>query len=101
MGKTGRTILWVVIIAVVVLLILWVLGFFSANVEGEFEAPNVDVSAEGGSMPDLDVDSGEVSIGTERETVDVPEVDVDVGSEQMDVEVPEVNVEPAGEPDEE
>ncbi|MBZ6377778.1 hypothetical protein B5C34_03180 [Pacificimonas flava] len=85
MGNGGRTILWIAILAVVVLIILYALGFFSAEVEGELEAPNVDVSAEGGSIPDVDVDAGEIEVGTEEEVVEVPTIDV----------------EEAGEPDEE
>ena len=85
MGNGGRTILWIAILAVVVLIILYALGFFSAEVEGELEAPNVDVSAEGGSIPDVDVDVGEIEVGTEEEVVEVPTIDV----------------EEAGEPDEE
>ena len=43
----------------------------------EGEMPDVDVSANGGQMPEFDVDAAEVKVGTENKTVEVPTVEVD------------------------
>ena len=42
----------------------------------EGELPEVDV--EGGNMPEFDVETADVDVGTEEVTVDVPTVDVDM-----------------------
>ena len=42
------------------------------------ELPEVDVTANGGQMPEFDVDAAEVKVGTENKTVQVPTVDVDL-----------------------
>lgn len=54
----------------------------------EGEMPDVDV--EGGEMPEYDVDTADVDIDTEKETVEVPEVEVT--TEEETVEVPEIEV---------
>ncbi|WP_339681982.1 hypothetical protein [uncultured Hyphomonas sp.] len=53
--------------------------------------PDVDVAidAEAGKIPEYDVDTGEVEVGTETETVLVPEVVM----VEEEVEVPTVDVE--------
>ncbi|MFN2099406.1 hypothetical protein [Altererythrobacter sp. MF3-039] len=42
----------------------------------EGEMPDVDV--EGGNLPEFDVETADVDVGTEEVTVDVPTVDVDM-----------------------
>lgn len=46
----------------------------------EGKLPDVDVSAEGGKVPEYDVDAADVDVkaGTETREVEVPTVDVDV-----------------------
>lgn len=44
----------------------------------EGELPDVDVSAEGGNLPEYDVETADVEIGTETQEVEVPTVDVDM-----------------------
>lgn len=41
------------------------------------ELPDVDVTANGGSLPEYDVDAPEVKVGTENKTVEVPTVDIE------------------------
>tara|TARA_B100000749_G_C18171788_1_gene360189 strand:- start:162 stop:458 length:297 start_codon:yes stop_codon:yes gene_type:complete len=55
------------------------------------EMPDVDIAvdADGGELPEYDVDTGEVDVGTETETVLVPEVVM----VEEEVEVPTVDVE--------
>lgn len=46
------------------------------DTSGELAAPDVDVSVEGGEVPEVDADVGDVDVGTEEVTVEVPDVDV-------------------------
>ena len=43
----------------------------------EGELPDVDISAEGGNMPEYDVDGPDVDVEMKEKTVEVPDVDVD------------------------
>lgn len=83
------------IAAVAIVLIAFVFGLFDVDVTGETELPDVDVSVEGGELPEVDADVADVTVGTETEEVTVPDVDVDVSTEEAEVEVPTVSVEPA------
>ena len=56
----------------------------------EAEAPDVDVNASGGQLPEFDVDAKEVVVGTTEENVEVP--DVDVKTKETTVEVPKIEV---------
>jgi pseudouridine-5'-phosphate glycosidase len=74
-GGAGRTIAIVVAIAAIIAAILFATGFWSADVK-EGALPQVDVSAKGGEMPKVDLDSKEVVVGTKKTEVDVPTVGV-------------------------
>jgi uncharacterized lipoprotein len=45
------------------------------------QMPDVDVNATGGQLPEFNVTTPEVSVGTENRTVQVPDVDVKVPAE--------------------
>lgn len=47
----------------------------------EGELPDVDVSAEGGKVPEYDVDAADVDVKTEKREVTVPDVDVNMPGE--------------------
>jgi hypothetical protein len=47
----------------------------------EGELPDVDVSAEGGKVPEYDVDAADVDVKTEKREVMVPDVDVTMPGE--------------------
>lgn len=47
----------------------------------EGELPDVDVSAEGGKVPEYDVDAADVDVTTEKREVTVPDVDVNMPGE--------------------
>ena len=64
------------------------------DVTEEGAMPDVDVSVEGGNLPEVDADFGEVVVGTTEETVDVPDVDVEVDTREAEVQVPTVGVNP-------
>ena len=59
----------------------------------EGEAPELDVDADAGQLPEYDVDTADVNVGTETTEVTVPEVDVTTDKEK--VTVPDIDVEPA------
>jgi hypothetical protein len=73
-GGAGRTILIIVLVALVALAIAWALGLFQVEADGQLKAPDVNVS--GGEVPDVDVQAADVDIGTKTETIEVPTVDV-------------------------
>ncbi|SDS55557.1 hypothetical protein SAMN05216421_1739 [Halopseudomonas xinjiangensis] len=60
------------------------LGLAACDVEQTEEGsmPDVDVSAEGGNMPEYDVDAADVDVGTREKTVTVPDVDVTMPDDQ-------------------
>lgn len=55
--------------------------------------PNVNVDVEGGQMPQFDVETGSVEVGTSQQTIEVPEVDI--RTTERTIEVPTIDVEPA------
>lgn len=59
------------------------LGLAACDVDQTKNAqlPDVDVNATGGQLPEFNVTTPEVSVGTENKTVQVPDVDVKVPAE--------------------
>lgn len=90
MSRTGGIILGIVVVIAVIFGIYMV----DFDVEDPGAMPDVDVSVEGGEMPDVDADVGDVTVGTTEETVTVPDVDVTVGEEETQVDVPVIDVDP-------
>ncbi|HSM10627.1 MAG TPA: hypothetical protein VK827_03550 [Lysobacter sp.] len=62
------------------------LGGCRAEKTQEGELPEVDVTAEGGQMPEYEVETADVDVGTREETVTVPDVDVTMPDEQPEQE---------------
>jgi beta-lactam-binding protein with PASTA domain len=90
-----RKVLVILAIIVVVAIILFATGFWQVNQTQEGELPDVNVSAEGGALPEFDVDSKEVVVGTTETNVSVP--DVDIETKETTVDVPAVGVKDDGE----
>lgn len=86
-GGAGRTIGIILLIAAIIAAILFATGFWSADVK-DGALPDIKVSAEGGRLPDVDVDSKEIVVGTKSTTVDVPKVT----TEKEEISVPVVGV---------
>jgi uncharacterized lipoprotein len=59
------------------------LGLAACDVDQTKNAqlPDVDVNATGGQLPEFNVTTPEVSVGTENKTVQVPDVDLKVPAE--------------------
>lgn len=87
-GGAGRTIAILVALVALVVVVLFATGFWSAKVTKEGELPEVKVSADGGALPQVDVDSKKIEVGTKETTVEVPKVT----TEKEKVSVPVVGV---------
>jgi len=86
-GGAGRVIAIVAAIAVVIVALLFLTGFWRLNASGG-ALPKVDVSAKGGALPNVDLDSKKVVVGTKQTTVDVPKVK----TEKETISVPAIGV---------
>lgn len=86
-----RTILGLLVVVVLIAIVLFATGFWSADVK-EGALPDVDVSAEGGKLPDVDVDSKELVVGTTETNIEVPKIE----TEKTKVDVPVVGVKDDG-----
>lgn len=76
------------VIAVVVIAAAVYLIDIDQTEEGSL--PDVDVSVEGGNMPEFDADVGSVELTEEEVTVEVPKVEVTTEEETMTV--PGINI---------
>ena len=69
----NKTLLWVILGIIALVVILFATGVIDMSSEGG-EMPEVEV--DGGALPDVDADVADVAVGSEEVTVEVPEVDV-------------------------
>ena len=87
-GGIGRWLLILLALAAIIAAILFATGFWRVNTSGELRAPDVDVSVKGGEVPNVDLDSKKIEVGTKKETIEVPKVE----TEKETIEVPVVGV---------
>ncbi len=87
--KTGLTIAGVVAVAAAGLF-----AFYMVDIDQTEEArlPDVDVTVEGGQMPEFDADVGSIQMGEAEVEVEVPQVEVTTTTET--VSVPTLSVTP-------
>ena len=52
------------------------LGLAACDVDQTEEGEMPEVSVEGGNMPEYDVETADVDIGTKEKTVEVPDIDI-------------------------
>jgi len=83
----SRTVLVILAIVALVLVVLLATGILNVNQTKDGALPDVDVSAEGGQVPEFDVDAKEVVVGTTERNVSVPDVDIDTKETTVDVPV--------------
>ena len=88
-----RFILTILVLAVLAMIVAVATGFVDLDSSGELRAPKVNVSAQGGEVPKLDIDTKEVVVGTTEKTIGVPKV----GIEQSKINVPTIGVKDDGE----
>lgn len=74
-NNTVRNVIIAIVLIVALVLILFAVGIFDADTQGEIEAP--EVSVQGGELPDVDLDAADVNVGTETTTVETPTIEVD------------------------
>ncbi len=86
----SRPILILLAVVVLVVIVLFATGFWSADVK---EGALPEVSVDGGELPAVDVDSKEVVVGTTETTVEVPKIE----TEKETIDVPVVGVKDNGE----
>lgn len=75
-----------VVIGIIAALAVLAFGIYMVDVDVTEEAslPDVDVSVEGGNLPEVDAEVGDVEVGSEEVTVTVPTVDVESPEEDAD-----------------
>jgi hypothetical protein len=54
------------------------LGLAACDVDQTEEGEMPEVNVEGGNMPEYDVETADVDVGTEEKTIEVPTIDVEV-----------------------
>jgi len=81
-----NAVIGIVGILVLIVVVLFGSGFWSADVTKEGSLP--EVSVDGGSIPKVDLDSKEVVVGTKKTEIDVPKVK----TEKETIDVPVVGV---------
>lgn len=86
----GKTVIIVIVAIAAIVAVLFATGFWSADVK---EGSLPEVSVKGGNMPNVDLDSKQVVVGTSKTEVEVPKVK----TETETVEVPTVGVKDNGE----
>jgi hypothetical protein len=90
-GRTGRTITIVLIVIAAIVAVLFATGFWSADVKKDGALPEITVK--GGELPQVDLDSKEVVVGTKKTEVEVPKVK----TETETIDIPTVAVKDNGE----
>ena len=93
-GGGGRTVIIILVVVAVLAVLAYALGLFNVDAEGELKTPEVAVAVEGGELPDVQVETADIDVGTTTETVKLPEVDVSTTEEE--VKLPTVEITPAG-----
>ena len=86
----SRPILILLAVVVLVVIVLFATGFWSADVK---EGALPEVKVDGGALPEVDVDSKEVVVGTTETNIEVPKIE----TEKETVAVPVVGVKDNGE----
>ncbi|MBY6058045.1 hypothetical protein KUV26_18760 [Leisingera daeponensis] len=73
-----------IIIATVAGIVLLVFGIYMIDIDQtqETRIPDVDVSVEGGQLPEFKADVGDIETGTEEVTVTVPTIDIQSPEEE-------------------
>lgn len=84
----ARKLLVVLVVLVVIAIGLFATGFWKVEQTKEGELPDVNITAEGGQLPEFNVESKEVVVGTTETNIEVPKVE----TETKKVEVPVVGV---------
>lgn len=76
------------VIGAIIVVALVAFGFYMVDVDQTEEArlPDVDVSVEGGNLPEFDAEVGDIDVGQEEVTVTVPTIDIESPEEEQAAE---------------
>lgn len=74
-NQGSRNVIIIVAVIAVLAVVAYALGLFNVDASGDLKTPEVSLS--GGEIPEIDVNTADVSIGSEEVTVDVPTVDIE------------------------
>lgn len=86
-SNAGKAVGAIVVLAIVIAGVLFLSGFWSADISGG-ALPKVNVSAKGGDLPEGTLHSNEVVVDTTKQTVTVPKVE----TKMTTIDVPTVGV---------
>ncbi len=85
--RSGGMTIGIVVLAIIVIVgLLFATGFWSADITKEGALP--EVSVKGGALPNIDLDSKEVVVGTTKTEVEVPTVE----TKTTTIDVPTIGV---------
>jgi len=84
-----RGLLALIVIIILGLVVASATGLINLTSSGKLEAPKIE--AKGGSVPNVDVNTGKINVGTENKSAEVPTVK----TEEKTIKVPTVGVEKA------
>jgi hypothetical protein len=82
----------IALIAAAVVVVAGAVYMVDIDTVEEARLPDVELSVEGGNLPEYDAQVGSISVDTETEQVTVP--DVEITTQEMDVEVPKLRINP-------
>lgn len=91
MSTTGKMIAGLVLATLVVIGIFWAIDVTVTD-EGALPSAEVDVDIDPGRLPEVDVDTVDVEVGTRQERVTVP--DVRITLEEETITVPTIDIDP-------
>ncbi|MDY8109652.1 hypothetical protein U0C82_10935 [Fulvimarina sp. 2208YS6-2-32] len=69
------------IIAIIIVVVVAYFLFFFVDVDVTQEGSLPEVNVEGGELPEADVQTGDVNVGSEERTVEVPTIDIEPAPE--------------------
>ncbi len=84
-----RGLLALIVIVVLALVVASATGLINLTSSGKLEAPKIQ--ATGGSVPNVDVNTGKITVGSKNESVTVPTVK----TEEKTIKIPTIGVEKA------
>ena len=83
-----RFILSILVLVVLVVIAGVATGFIDLSASGQLRAPKVAVTAQGGEVPQVDVKTKELVVGTTEKNVTLPTV----GTSNSTIEVPTIGI---------
>lgn len=95
-GGGGRGLLIALVVLALIGVATYALGLWNVDTSGQRKAPAVavDIDTKGGEVPEMQVETADIDVGTKTETVKVPEIDIK--TDETEVKLPTIDVQQAG-----